>query len=56
MRSQVLIVATKRIAHELAPWAFYIRKVSTGWKAIHVNKREYTDLLKFGENVRNELL
>ena len=34
MRSQVLIVATKRIAHELAPWAFYIKKVATGWMAM----------------------
>jgi hypothetical protein len=34
MRSQILIVATKRIAQELAPWAFYIKKVSTGWIAM----------------------
>jgi hypothetical protein len=29
--------------------------IGTVWKSVHVNKREYIDLLKFGENVRNEL-
>lgn len=26
------------------------------WKSIHISKREYTDLLKFGEDVRKELI